>query len=46
LTGTDTVANYQTCLRTVAYDNSSQDPNDIARTISVVATTARPTARP
>ena len=37
LTGADTVANYQQVLRTVTYDNSSQDPNTTARTITFVA---------
>ena len=37
LTGTDTVANYQQVLRTVAYNNTSQNPNSTVRTITVVA---------
>jgi len=37
LTGTDTVANYQTVLRSVTYNNTSQNPNEAARTIRFVA---------
>ena len=37
LTGADTVANYQQVLRTVTYDNSSQNPNTTDRTITFVA---------
>lgn len=37
LTGTDTLANYQQVLRSVAYDNASQNPNTTARVISFVA---------
>ncbi|MBK6973391.1 MAG: tandem-95 repeat protein [Sterolibacteriaceae bacterium] len=36
LTGTTTVANYQTALRSVSYANTSDDPSVLARTISVV----------
>ncbi|MBK7664783.1 MAG: tandem-95 repeat protein [Sterolibacteriaceae bacterium] len=36
LTGTTTVANYQTALRSVSYANTSDDPNVLNRTISVV----------
>ncbi|MGB7989486.1 MAG: DUF4347 domain-containing protein, partial [Candidatus Methylophosphatis roskildensis] len=36
LTGTTTVANYQTALRSVSYANTSDDPGVLARTISVV----------
>ena len=34
LTGTTTVANYQTALRNVLYANSSEDPNTAARTVT------------
>ncbi len=34
LTGTTTVANYQTVLRTVSYNNTSEDPSNLARTLS------------
>ena len=37
LTGSDTVAHYQQVLRTVTYNNTSQDPNTTARTITFVA---------
>ena len=37
LSGVDTVANYQQVLRTVTYDNSSQDPNLTDRSITFVA---------
>ncbi|MCK5319477.1 MAG: DUF4347 domain-containing protein, partial [Anaerolineales bacterium] len=37
LTGADTVANYQAALRTVKYENTSDDPNTTGRTISWVA---------
>lgn len=37
LTGTDTLANYQQVLRTLTYDNSSQDPTAGDRVIEVVA---------
>lgn len=37
LTGTDTVANYQTVLRSVTYNNTSQNPNEAARIIRFVA---------
>ncbi|MDP7014793.1 MAG: hypothetical protein QGG36_03240 [Pirellulaceae bacterium] len=37
LSGSDTVANYQTVLRTVTYDNSSETPNTSDRTLQVVA---------
>ena len=36
LTGTDTLANYQQVLRTVTYNNTSQNPNTTARTITFV----------
>ena len=36
LSGTDTLANYQTALRSVTYANSSDDPNTSARTVSWV----------
>ncbi len=34
LTGTSSVANYQTALRQIQYNNSSQDPNTMTRTVS------------
>jgi hypothetical protein len=34
LTGTDTLANYQAVLRSVAYSNSSQSPSPVARIVS------------
>ncbi|MDL1983033.1 MAG: DUF4347 domain-containing protein, partial [Deltaproteobacteria bacterium] len=37
LTGTDTVANYQTVLRTITYNNTSSVSDDAARTITFVA---------
>jgi len=37
LTGSDSVANYQQVLRTITYNNTSQDPNTTARTITFVA---------
>ena len=37
LSGSDTVAHYQTVLRTVNYSNSSSNPNTTARSISFVA---------
>ncbi len=36
LTGTDTLANYQQVLRTVMYNNTSQNPNTTARLITFV----------
>jgi hypothetical protein len=36
LTGSDTLANYQTVLRSVAYSNTAQNPNTTARSISFV----------
>lgn len=38
LTGTDSPANYQQVLRTVAYDNASQDPDVTDRAIEFVVT--------
>jgi len=38
LTGTSTVANYQTALRSIAYNNTSDTPSTLARTVSFVAT--------
>ncbi|GAA5505791.1 PKD domain-containing protein [Novipirellula caenicola] len=38
LTGTDTAANYEQVLRTVTYNNTSQNPNTTDRIIEVVAT--------
>jgi hypothetical protein len=40
LTGTDTISNYQQILRTVTYNNSSQDPTPVDRTIVFVAHSA------
>jgi subtilisin family serine protease len=37
LSGTDTVANYQQVLRTVKYNNTSQNPNTATRQITFVA---------
>jgi hypothetical protein len=37
ITGSQSLATYQTCLRSVAYNNSSGNPNTTARTISFVA---------
>jgi hypothetical protein len=37
LSGSDTVANYQQVLRTVTYDNSSQNPDTTTRVITFVA---------
>jgi large repetitive protein len=37
LSGSDTVANYQTVLRSVTYINSSSAPNETARSVSFVA---------
>jgi hypothetical protein len=37
LTGADTIAKYQQVLRTVSYDNASQNPNTTVRLVSVVA---------
>ncbi|MCP4668401.1 MAG: hypothetical protein GY849_18815, partial [Deltaproteobacteria bacterium] len=37
LSGSDTVANYQQVLRTVRYENTSQDPTETARTVTFVA---------
>jgi hypothetical protein len=36
LSGVDSLANYQTVLRSIAYANTSQDPSTASRTISVV----------
>ncbi|MFN8384347.1 MAG: sortase [Anaerolineales bacterium] len=38
LTGTTTVANYQTAIRAVTYQNTSNNPNTTARTVSFSAT--------
>ena len=37
LTGVDTVANYQQVLRTITYENTSEDPNTTGRIITFVA---------
>ena len=36
LTGTATVAQYQAALRSVQYDNTSDNPNTAARTVTFV----------
>lgn len=36
LSGASTVANYQAALRSVSYQNTSQDPNTVVRTVSFV----------
>ncbi|MGH6649067.1 DUF4347 domain-containing protein, partial [Aquabacterium sp.] len=38
LSGSDTVANYQTVLRSITYNNTSDNPNTTSRTFNVVAT--------
>jgi hypothetical protein len=38
LTGTTTLANYQTALRAVKYNNSSENPSTAARTVTWIAT--------
>ncbi|WP_290661605.1 DUF4347 domain-containing protein, partial [Aquabacterium sp.] len=38
LSGSDTVANYQTVLRSITYNNTSDNPTTTSRTINVVAT--------
>jgi hypothetical protein len=38
LTGTTTLANYQTALRAVKYNNSSENPSAAARTVTWIAT--------
>ena len=43
LTGTTTVANYQTALRSVTYENSSNDPSTATRTVTFTANDARST---
>ena len=40
LSGTDTVANYQQVLRTIRYNNTSEDPTTTSRTIDFVASDA------
>ncbi|MGB7323271.1 MAG: cadherin-like domain-containing protein, partial [Rubripirellula sp.] len=40
LSGTDTVANYQQVLRTIQYNNTSEDPTTTSRTIDFVASDA------
>src|SRR5207253_2478790 len=42
LSGTDTVANYQSALRAVKYANSSNDPNTTTRVVSFQATDGQP----
>ncbi|MFA8019639.1 beta strand repeat-containing protein [Bremerella cremea] len=36
LTGTDTLANYELVLRTLTYDNASEDPDTTDRTITII----------
>ncbi len=36
LTGTDTLANYEAALRSVTYENTSEDPSGLTRTVSFV----------
>jgi len=38
LSGTDTIANYQSVLRSITYNNSSDTPNTTTRSISVAIT--------
>jgi len=38
LTGVDTVANYQAVLRSLTYENTSEEPSEGLRTVDVVAT--------
>ncbi|TAL13198.1 MAG: DUF4347 domain-containing protein, partial [Aquabacterium sp.] len=44
LSGTDTVAHYQQVLRTVTYNNTSENPSGTSRSISYVATDAYATS--
>ena len=37
LTGSDTLANWQTALRNVLYNNTSEDPSNLARTVTWIA---------
>ena len=37
LSGTDTAANYQQVLRTIAYDNAATSPDGSSRVLSIVA---------
>lgn len=37
LSGVDTVGNYQQVLRTISYENTSQDPNTTARVLTFIA---------
>ncbi|WP_163095017.1 hypothetical protein, partial [Acinetobacter baumannii] len=37
LTGTDTVANYQSALRSVTYADNSENPSTLARTVTFTA---------
>jgi hypothetical protein len=37
LSGVDSLANYQQVLRTLLYNNTSQDPGEVARVITIVA---------
>ncbi|HKO59369.1 MAG TPA: Ig-like domain-containing protein [Thermoanaerobaculia bacterium] len=46
LSGTDSVANYQTALRSVSYSNSSENPSAAARTVTWTATDGAATSAP
>ena len=46
LTGSDTVANYQAALRTVKYDNISESPSTISRTVTWIATDGTDSSSP
>ena len=40
LTGTDTIANYQTAIRSIVYQNDSHDPSPAPRTVTIQVTDA------
>lgn len=46
LTGTDTVAGYQAALRSVTYENTSEDPSELDRTVTWTATDGGETSAP
>ncbi len=46
LTGSDTVANYQAALRAVKYQNTSQNPSALTRTVSFTVNDGRWPATP
>jgi hypothetical protein len=46
LTGTDTVANYEAALQSVTYENSSDDPSTLSRTVTWTATDGSETSAP